>query len=384
MSSKPSKTKSFKKESKEALKSVIGSLKSSKSVETELAGNLNFQRKLPIMSSEPSNKSGLEKHGDVTITDVVATHQVESEDGANSDIKDSTYSLIEASQFTPENDSESSRPSPIGKKSVENFNVPPKIPLPDLPESDSKLSDENHAHEEKALEKPYKKHTDNPIALYRLLHLQRSKIKEASEIMSSSTYATLSSIGYGSLFLSYLASRLAAASIPTLSIDLAKLSAQLKSLSSLISDWRTFYRVWGTMGTIEWAIGLFENPDKDIIIRYCDYTQAVAGVLYQVLEDLAYLASKKVIRLSGAAQTKLWVVSCYFWATHVFVEFAKLARSPRTDNWERRLMVNLVWLPLTIHWSTESGFLNDGQVGFLGSVAYLPTTVNNWRAFFKC
>lgn len=309
---------------------------------------------------------------------------IEASTEMSKEAADSTYSLIESLQLTPDARS-------VARSS--SLNAPRNIPLPELPELQKDAEDAAEAYEQvhegyEAQEKHVKiketkDHDDNvkhnPLTVYRLLHFERTKIKQASDIMSSTSYASLSTVGYGSLFLSYVTARAAARGNAP---QIAKLSSNLKSLSSLTSDWRTFYRVWGTMGTVDWALDLLTNPDKDIVLRYCDYTQAIAGVLYQVLEDIAYLGSKKVLKLSAATETKLWVVSCYFWATHVFVEFARLARTPRTGDWNTRMLVNLAWLPLTIHWSTETGFLNDGQVGFLGSAAYLPTAINNWRAFF--
>lgn len=368
MTPKSSKSnKATKKESKETLKSVIGSFKSFKSNESHHSGNSqssNGDVETPEINTKPefleSKKHNPNAHSEA--------------------IKDSTFSIIEASQDSLKNEVGS-----VEEPNEKSIKEPSNQMFEDLKEhsehSSFDLSQRDSAFEEEKQTESKKKVTNNhPVALYRMLLLQRSKIKQASEIMSGSTYATLSSIGYGSLLLSYMASKAATQT----TLNLTKLSAQLKSLSSLSSDWRTFYRVWGTMGTVEWAIDLFENPHQDTIIKYCDYIQAIAGVVYQSLEDLAYLASKNVINISGQTQNKLWIISCYFWATHVFVEFAKLARSPRTDDWHKRLLVNFAWLPLTIHWSTEKGFLNDGQVGLLGSIAYMPTAIDNWRGFFKC
>jgi hypothetical protein len=120
------------------------------------------------------------------------------------------------------------------------------------------------------------------------------------------------------------------------------------------------------------------------VIRWATYIQGVAGALYQLQEDLAYLAMKGVLPISDKMQGKLWIWSCICWAIHVQLELIVVLR--RRFAGEKDLLlpafVNMAWLPLTIHWSLENGALTPIQVGLLGALASIPGALPHWRKLF--
>ncbi|PSN66476.1 hypothetical protein BS50DRAFT_574887 [Corynespora cassiicola Philippines] len=167
------------------------------------------------------------------------------------------------------------------------------------------------------------------------------------------------------------------------------------------------------------------------LVRAMTYVQIGAGVAFQVLENGAYLSSKGVLTGRGWAgeagkerEGKWWVWSSQFWAVHVFLEVlrvgvlawgrdskpgkggekekesekvgekaldARLGDGEKEDKlqelerqkedwlWWRDLVSNVAYAPLTLHWSTEQGFLSDVTVGVLGTVAGGVLLVDAWR-----
>jgi hypothetical protein len=215
------------------------------------------------------------------------------------------------------------------------------------------------------------------LVLYRVVARLRKLLRRVSQIMATEMDGSLSMMGYSSLLASYLLGRLKTKS---------SVATALRSWYSMISDFRMFLRMWGTVATLEWAVDTIADPGSDDpLIKGCTYIQAVSGILYQVLEDVAYLSSKKVIPLSAAHEGKIWVVSCYFWALHVQLELIKLVRQKLAGEkgLVKQFFVNLAWLPLTVHWSTERGFLDDGGVGLFGVCASVPSHLPAWFALLQ-
>lgn len=202
-----------------------------------------------------------------------------------------------------------------------------------------------------------------PIVKYaRLRHLAKG--------MASIQDPSLAGIGYSSLFLSSVTG-----------------STKLKSLYSMISDFRMFCRVWGTAGLAEWAI---DTADDAKASAHCKFDQVIikleaySSLIYQILEDIAYLSSKGVIKISPKLEGKIWIVSCVFWALYVQLELVRLAKvvitsRGKTIPW-KELFVNSAWLPLTVHWSMERGFLGDRGIGFFGAAASLPNAIGRWKS----
>lgn len=148
--------------------------------------------------------------------------------------------------------------------------------------------------------------------------------------------------------------------------------------------------------------GAWNSPPKDLFIRRIVYAQVLSILIYQYLENGAYLASKGVLNWGKESQNKVWVWSSRFWMAYVGLDFARLFREyylkkRRTSTkekgeeateqeeaewastWRRELVVNSAWAPLTLHWSLETGLVNDFWVGVFGSVAGVVGISNLWK-----
>lgn len=187
---------------------------------------------------------------------------------------------------------------------------------------------------------------------------------------------------------------------------LLRLSQSLKALSDLIGDFRIFVRLWGLLGIWQWGKSLLNNPPADLTLKRIAWAQVFVNVLYQYLENVAYLASKGVLGWSAERQGRAWVWSSRFWAAHVGLEFWRLgyeravrqAQRKKIENenletkehlkertataansWSRDMVVNLAYAPLTVHWSLEKGFIGDMWVGVLGTAAGAAGLAELWK-----
>jgi hypothetical protein len=145
---------------------------------------------------------------------------------------------------------------------------------------------------------------------------------------------------------------------------------------------------------------------------------------YYPLEHLYYLGSKGIIppsipspfsifsekkRRLALDPNKLGLWSCRFWAIYVVLHFAHLVEdrkllkqrhssirkakgtgltneekgemAQRWDAFWSEVVINLGYLPLTIHWSLEKGlFKNEVWVGVFGLIAAAASFRSGWKA----
>jgi hypothetical protein len=180
-------------------------------------------------------------------------------------------------------------------------------------------------------------------------------------------------------------------------------ATRLKALSDLISDFRIFVRLWGLLSIYKWGKKVHEEPPTDFVIRRIVYTQIVSNIVFQYLENGAYLASKGVLDWRKEKQTKAWIWSSRFWMLHVGLDFVRLWREAKLRSmkgkgkegvegveeskwkakWRRQMIENVAWAPLTLHWSLEEGFVGEFWVGVLGSVAGLAGFRELWKTTGK-
>ncbi|KAI9678731.1 MAG: hypothetical protein M1817_005788 [Caeruleum heppii] len=207
-------------------------------------------------------------------------------------------------------------------------------------------------------------------------------------------------------------------SLPSGYAALARRGAQLKALAALVSDVRIFLRLWGLLGIWTWGRDTWRAPPRDGILRSIAYAQVFVNMFYQFLENGAYLGQHGVVSWSTTTQSRAWAWSSRFWACHVALDLGRLFRerhlrlsqttqedstthSERSekhvdekekeveantresqtfwDRWNRELLVNVAFAPLTLHWSLEEGLVGDGVVGALGSVAGVVGFREMWR-----
>lgn len=190
--------------------------------------------------------------------------------------------------------------------------------------------------------------------------------------------------------------------IATLSPPETRLSnviAGTKALSGLISDFRCFMRVLQTLELYTWAKSTWDKPPEDKIVRAAVWGQVGSIVLYQWYEDVAYLASKGVLRgerFNSKQQDKWWVWSSRYWMAYIALEAVRLARVWQLDAaveshkkkadtleakaaWKRQLAVNTAWAPVSVHYSYEPGCLSSDWLGVFGFIAGATGFRHLWR-----
>ncbi|KAK2066657.1 hypothetical protein P8C59_000451 [Phyllachora maydis] len=206
-----------------------------------------------------------------------------------------------------------------------------------------------------------------------------------------------------------------------------RLSLRLKALSLLLSEARMNLRLWALLGMYFWGRGLLmklrrarrtgaapqhnqpaaaggpgeEKPTKEeredaAADTAVAWLQLATCVVFQALENGAYLSAKGVLGWSPAAQARAYKWSARFWAVYTGVELGRLAGEALRDRdrdrdrdrprgagqtaaWRAQVARNLAWAPLTVHWSMDEGFVGEAMVGLLGSVPGLIQMRALWR-----
>ncbi|XPS70207.1 hypothetical protein M3J09_002445 [Ascochyta lentis] len=203
---------------------------------------------------------------------------------------------------------------------------------------------------------------------------------------------------------------------------LAQTVGSSKAIADVIADYRIFVRMWGVLGLYTWARDTYRSPlpkaatQRDRLLRGTTWAAIASCVVFQVLENGAYAASKGM--LTGEAwtgdagkrrETQWWVWSSRFWAAYVGCELLRLMierayREPRVEvvgdgekedklrleqesreshsknfTWWKDLVSNIAYAPMTLHWSMEEGLLSELQVGIFGTVAGGALLADAWR-----
>jgi hypothetical protein len=193
-----------------------------------------------------------------------------------------------------------------------------------------------------------------------------------------------------------------------------RLAARFNALSSLLSEVRTFGRLWGLLGlyfvgkktlaTVSSpSAGAGTSGEKDgeaasssrrslLEARFDKLVallQLVALVSYQASENAAYLTSKKVLPLHPTTAARLGLWSVRSWMAYIGIELGRLlvqrqrrvaaapggrltaARDGKwSADWSRDFFRTLAWAPLTYQWSTPNPPLSDLSVALL---AFYPS-----------
>ncbi|EOO01600.1 putative peroxin 11c protein [Phaeoacremonium minimum UCRPA7] len=203
------------------------------------------------------------------------------------------------------------------------------------------------------------------------------------------------------------------------------LAGRLKSLASLISELRMMMRLWGLLGMYFWGKGLANKllaarqakvttdggektgddaaaaPKESPLVTAVAWTQWLSCVVFQALENGAYLSSKGVLGWSPQAQARAYSIGTKAWGVYVAVELGRLAaeivakrraarepsvsaadaESAKTElvGLRTEFVRNAAWAPLILHWSSEKGLVSDMTVGLLGSIPGVMQMRRLWR-----
>ncbi|KAI0406590.1 hypothetical protein F4802DRAFT_613158 [Xylaria palmicola] len=204
------------------------------------------------------------------------------------------------------------------------------------------------------------------------------------------------------------------------------LARRLRALSGLTSEARTIMRLWGLLGMYFWARRLVlkrrqqkqegeagatttatTSSGEGRLDTTIAWSQLAACVVFQALENGAYLSSKGVLGWAPATQVRAGRWSARFWGSFVALELVRLLRESarrgrRTRDerlgggtktvavaereerewaagWRKALVRNLAWAPLTVHWSLAQGLVPDAAVGALACIPGAIQMRDLWR-----
>jgi hypothetical protein len=155
-----------------------------------------------------------------------------------------------------------------------------------------------------------------------------------------------------------------------------------------------------------WGAETLKSPPADPILHALTVLQVISNVIYQLLENVGYLASKGVVskrfvdKYGGVAKWDIW--STRGWFGHIFFQFFVLWRqsvlrrrrlaaqraaagtvetkeTKAEDSealrleiraWRKSLVNNVFWAPLCLHWCFEKGIgIPDSMVGIISFCA---------------
>ncbi|KAK3897594.1 hypothetical protein C8A05DRAFT_19670 [Staphylotrichum tortipilum] len=187
----------------------------------------------------------------------------------------------------------------------------------------------------------------------------------------------------------------AATAPPPAAVAALALSKRLTSLSGLLSEARMILRLWALLPMYFWAKRLAgqirarvsssasaeeKNAGPTKTELAIDFLRLALCVVFQGLENAAYLSSRGVLTLPPAKQGLAYKWSARFWAAFVGIELGRLATervaggtfaaktAAEKNDWARRAVRQLAWAPLTLHWGSDKGLLGEMTVGALASV----------------
>ncbi|TKX25728.1 hypothetical protein C1H76_2007 [Elsinoe australis] len=179
---------------------------------------------------------------------------------------------------------------------------------------------------------------------------------------------------------------------------LAEADKSMRLAAAMIGEFRMITRLWGMLTMYRWAKGTWLSPPGDAVVRGCTWGQIAACSVYQVLENVAYLAGKGIIRserLGPEAQKAMWLWSCRAWSVHTILEAVSLLRQRQVKEqkgekgevetkkaeeqaWWRSWFVNAAYAPMAVHYSVENGLFSDDHLGVLGLIVGYNTFGHMW------
>lgn len=179
-----------------------------------------------------------------------------------------------------------------------------------------------------------------------------------------------------------------------------RFAAKLKTFSGLLTDVRTFGRLWGLLGLyfaakrfIAARLAVKDAAPADEKQKKQDFAASSVGltftavklatiIFFQATENITYLASKNVVGLNPATTGKIagWSVRAFMYYVHIEVARGLIERALRVSDargrgvsaaaedpawdaaWKRDFFRNLAWSPLTLHWATDLGPLKLNEL----------------------
>jgi hypothetical protein len=186
------------------------------------------------------------------------------------------------------------------------------------------------------------------------------------------------------------------------------LAGRLKNLSGLLSEARTVLRLWALLGMYGWAKRLIsqslaarrksggeksageevkEVAEQTTLDSAIAYSQLLVCIVFQALENGAYLSSKGVMGWDQAKQNWANKWSARLWGVYIGIDLGRLAaealngqKGGITPQWRDNVLRQMAWAPLTMHWGSDKGVVPDWMVGALASVPGVLQMRELWAA----
>ena len=181
---------------------------------------------------------------------------------------------------------------------------------------------------------------------------------------------------------------------------------RLLALSMLMSETRYTLRLLGVFQLWTGGSKILRYPPCDPVLHSLKLLQLVVDVVYQVLENVGYLASKGIIAKRFVEQRggvdKWYLQSRRFWFGHIILQLislwregvvrkTRIVRNPVDERdaglqaeirtWKQKLISNICWSPLFLHWCFEKGIgFPDKLSGALGATAGAWSFYDMWAA----
>jgi len=195
----------------------------------------------------------------------------------------------------------------------------------------------------------------------------------------------------------------------------SSIAPKLAKLASTIGSARSLWGLWGVLPIIQWLIALERAPPPTRRLHTIERTQGWSMLAFYPLQQLSFLHTNDLVPAAlprriiiNDRAVSLW--STRFWMAYVVLQLAHLREdrallvkrqraleklssreklqpqeraelARRWDAWYNELVVNLSYLPMTIHWSFEKGlFGNDIWVSVFGLAAAIVSFRSGWKA----
>ncbi|KAL1835747.1 hypothetical protein VTJ49DRAFT_6143 [Mycothermus thermophilus] len=203
------------------------------------------------------------------------------------------------------------------------------------------------------------------------------------------------------------------AAVPAAAARALVLAKRLAALSSLLSEARTILRLWALLPMYFWAKGVVNKTKAALFSSssakdgeksaaaasapgklelLVEWTRLALCVVFQALENGAYLSTRGVLGWSPQQQGLAYRWSARLWAAYVGIELGRYAAErlggdPKAvgtaearAEWTKKTLRQLAWAPLTVHWGSEKGLFGEATVGLLASVPGIIQLRDLWAS----
>ena len=190
---------------------------------------------------------------------------------------------------------------------------------------------------------------------------------------------------------------------------LSRTCAGLKALADTSADVWMFMRLFGLFHIYRWASEFYRTQHRDFVLKSLVWLQIGSAALFQILENIAYLASKGVLNGGKWEQraTRWMAISSRFWMGQVMLEGLRLLRTRQLNwneelgaekkdddgaiqvqsealrkRWRRDFYGNAGWLPITLHLSYEdesNSPVSEAWQGLCGLVPSIIGLTDAWK-----